>query len=155
MHSDETKRKISISVTKYHKENPRTSDTRKKIGDKMRAAYDRGDSIGFKKGNIGGSMRTREGIDKSLKACRGKCLGAHGFGRMERGRKDHIMAKSWVVESTNGDSYKIENLLEWCRFNSELFGDDSTELKIPAWRRAYLGLAGKGKWYNWVANVIQ
>lgn len=149
MPTDETKRKIADGVRKYHKEHPRTKETRAKLSMAEKTRHATGKSGGFKAHNKAGTMRTKEGRLRAHEACMKAVIGSHGFGCMEKGKPDHLFALHWVIQDPDGERYTFDNLDEWCRQNEHLF-DPSPTAKTPLWKLASKGLAGKRKWKGWV-----
>jgi hypothetical protein len=148
-HSEETRRKIAESVKRAHKTNPRTKTTRQKLSSAMLKLHKRGQGAGFGKGNRLGALRKPESVKKAFQACMAVVIGSHGFGCMEKGRTNHLFAKSWVIKCPNNKTYRCSNLLEWCRLNEAMFGQDGKKFTAPLWDRVASGLSGKGKWYGW------
>lgn len=81
-----------------------------------------------------------EGI--AMAAAWKKNKGGHNYGRVALGNLNHLSARKWTVQSPDGKSYTFNNLIEWCRKNEGLFGNECGDYKHPLHVRMANGLRG-------------
>lgn len=155
-HTAETKKKISESVRRSHALQPRSEESRAKSSASLKQCHAEGRAGGYAPGNKLGARRKPESVKRAHDACMAVVVGSHGFGCMERGKQDHLFAKTWTIESPDGVRFECANLLEWCRQNEHLLPQDEVRYKQPLWRRAAMGIGKqasskdpRNQWRGW------
>ena len=155
-HTAETKKKISESVRRSHARQPRSEESRAKSSASLKQSHAEGRAGGYVPGNKLGARRKPESVKRAHAAAMAVVVGSHGFGCMERGKQDHLFAKSWTIESPEGARFKCSNLLDWCRKNEHLLPQDDVRYKRPLWRRAANGIVRqasskepRNQWRGW------
>lgn len=84
--------------------------------------------------------------------CNGKFSNPHPIG--VRNVKAFRGAKHYLVTSPDGVSYRVFDLLDFCRTNATLFADIPQDYAMSAWERAHHRLCATargviGSWYDW------